>query len=162
LLAKHVESALSQGFGDLRITVPVGGNTEFGRHATQLHRILNGVAAFSFRCQKKRMGYITAVIGVRGCPARHHAHQVPSHNRIRIRSTSASPRPVAKRIDAAGAHITNSATDPELTEAALRLLRVPAVPGCLEFLVLGVLKHFLCSTVNALLIHSNLSVQSRQ
>jgi hypothetical protein len=80
---------------------------------------------------------------VRRRAARHHAHQVPGHNRIRIRSTSAPLRLAAKRIYAAGAHIANSATNPELTEAALRLLLVPTVPSRLEFLVLGMLKHFL-------------------
>jgi hypothetical protein len=89
--------------------------------------------------------------------ARHHAHQVPGHNRIRIRSTSASPGLAAKRVDAAGAHIANSATNPELTEAALRLLLLPTVPCRLELLVLGMLEHFLCRTINALLIHSNLA-----
>jgi hypothetical protein len=108
------------------------------------------------------MGYIAAVIGVGSRSTRNHAHQVAGHNRIRIRATSASARLAAERVDAAGSHIADSTTNPELTEAALRLLLVPTVPGRLESLVVGMLKHFLCSTINALLIHGNLSVQSRQ
>jgi hypothetical protein len=88
--------------------------------------------------------------------ARHHAHQVAGHNRIRIRSTSAPLWLAAKRIDAAGAHITNSAANPELAKAALRLLLLPTVPDRLQILILGKLKHFLCRTINAPLIHSNL------
>jgi hypothetical protein len=88
---------------------------------------------------------------------RHHAHQVAGHNRIRIRSTSAPARLAAKRIDAARAHITNSAANPELAEAALRLLLFPTVPCRLEFLVLGMLKHFLRGRINALLVHNNLA-----
>ena len=137
-----MESALRQGLGDLRITVPIGGNAEFGRDSAQLSGILDGIAAFSLRCQKKRMGYIAAVIGVGRRSTRHHAHQVAGHNRIRIRSTSAPARLAAKRIDAAGAHIADSATNPELPEAALRLLLLPTVPGRLEFLVVGMLEAF--------------------
>src|SRR5208337_4213557 len=166
LLTKHVESALSQGLGDLRVTVPIGGNSEFGRHAAQLYGILNGIAAFSLRGQKKRMGYIASVIGVGGRSTRNHADQVAGHNRIRIRSTSASARLTAEGIDAAGSHITDSTTNAELTKAALRLLLVPTVPSRLESLLVGMLEHFLCSTINALLIHrslafSRLSLQRR-
>jgi len=102
------------------------------------------------------MGYIAAVIGVGGRSTCNHANQVAGHNRIRIRSTSASARLAAERIDAAGSHIANSATNPELTKAALRLLLVPTVPSRLESLLVGMLEHFLCSTINALLIHGNL------
>ena len=137
--------------------MPIGGNPEFGRDSAQLHGILDGIAAFSLCCQKKRMGYIAAVIGVGGRSTRNHAHQVAGHNRIRIRSTSASARLAAERIDAAGSHIANSATNPELAEAALRLLFLPTVPSRLESLLVGMLEHFLCSTINALLIHCSLA-----
>jgi hypothetical protein len=103
------------------------------------------------------MGYIAAVIGMGGRSTRDHAHQVAGHNRIRIRSTSAPARLAAERVDAAGSHITDSAANPKLTEAALRLLFLPPVPSRLEFLVVGMLKHFLCSTINAFLIHCSLA-----
>jgi hypothetical protein len=102
------------------------------------------------------MDYIAPVIGVGSRSTRNHAHQVAGHNRIRIRSTSASARLAAERIDTAGSHIANSATNPELTKAALRLLFLPTVPSRLESLLVGMLEHFLCSTINALLIHGNL------
>jgi hypothetical protein len=146
---------LCHGLGYLRITVPIGSNAEFGCDLAQLNGILEGIAALFLRCQKKRMGYIAAVIGVSGRSTRNHAHQIAGHNRIRIRATSASTRLAAERIDAAGSHITDSTTNPELTKAALRLLLLPTVPSRLESLVVGMLKHFLCSTINALLIHSS-------
>jgi hypothetical protein len=148
---------LSHGLGYLRITVPIGSNAEIGCDSAQLNGILDGIAALSLCCQKKRMGYIAAVIGVGGRSTRNHAHQVAGHNRIRIRSTSASARLAAERIDAAGSHITYSTTNPELAEAALRLLLLPTVPSRLESLVVGMLEHFLCSTINALLIHCSLA-----
>jgi hypothetical protein len=138
-----VESVLCHGLGQLRITVPIGSNAEFGCDFAKLNGILEGIATFSLRGQKKRMGYIAAVIGVCSRSTRNHAHQVAGHNRIGIRSTSASARLAAERIDAAGSHITDSATNPELTEAALRLLLLPTVPSRLESLVVGMLEHFL-------------------
>jgi hypothetical protein len=152
---------LCHGLGYLRITVPIESNAEFGCDFAQLNGILDGIAAFSLCCQKKRMGYIAAVIGVGGRSTCNHSHQVAGHNRIRIRATSASARLAAEGIDAAGSHIANSATNPELTEAALRLLLVPTVPSRLESLLVGMLKHFLCSTINALLIHSNLALSAK-
>jgi hypothetical protein len=148
---------LGHGLGYLRVTVPIGSNAEFGCDFAQLNGVLEGIAALSLRCQKKRMGYIAAVIGVGSRSTRNHAHQVAGHNRIRIRSTSASARLAAEGIDAAGSHITDSTTNPELAEAALRLLLVPSVPSRLESLLVGMLEHFLCSTINALLIHGSLA-----
>jgi hypothetical protein len=134
---------LCHGLGYLRITVPIESNAEFGCDFAQLNGILEGIAALSLCCQKKRMGYIAAVIRMGGRSTRNHAHQVAGHNRIRIRSTSASARLAAERIDAAGSHIANSATNPELTKAALRLLFLPPVPCRLESLLVGMLEHFL-------------------
>jgi hypothetical protein len=77
--------------------------------------------------------------------------------RIRVRATGAPLRPAAKGIDAAGAHVADSATNSKFAEAALRLLLLPAVPDRLEVLIIGNLKHFQCCWINALLVHTHLS-----
>jgi hypothetical protein len=97
-----------------------------------------------------------------GRPGGDHAHEVPGHDRIRIRSADAAALLATEWIDAAGAHIADAATDPELAEAALRLLRFPAVPGRLHLLVPSNLKHFLRGAIYALLFHSNLPSRNLQ
>jgi hypothetical protein len=62
-------------------------------------------------------------------PSGDHADEVPGHDRIRIGATDATAQPAAEWVDAAGVHIADAATHPELAEAALRLLRFPPVPG---------------------------------
>ncbi|OPZ76802.1 MAG: hypothetical protein BWY79_01448 [Actinobacteria bacterium ADurb.Bin444] len=80
---------------------------------------------------------VTAVVGVRRRPGRDHTTQVAGHDDVGVGSANATLRPLTERIDATGTHSTDAAAQPHLTVAALRLLRLMAVPDGFHSVALG-------------------------
>jgi hypothetical protein len=89
------------------------------------------------------------------CSRCDHAREIPRHDGIGIGAADATLWSFPERVNATGPHVTDATTDAQLSKTALGLLRLPAIPRCLQSLLLGTLEHLLCRTIYAALFHGS-------
>jgi hypothetical protein len=128
LLPEIGQRSLGQLDGDLTIVAAFDSEAVEAGDLTELDRILDGViAGLILRSKKERMGDVATVVGMRGRAGSDHPNEIARCDGIDVCAADATLRLPSD--DPAGSHAADPATEALGSELALRLHRVPPIPG---------------------------------
>ena len=133
LLTKLGQAKFPQLDGDVLVVPALDLDARLGSHLVEFALVLDLVAwGLALDRGQESGGHVAAVVGVGGGATGDHADEVAGHDGAGRGSADALISALSEGVDAAGPHEAVSAADAQFPEAALRLLRLVALPNGLR------------------------------
>jgi len=150
LLSELAEGDSRDAVRDLAERLAFGFDAQFFGERPEFLLVLDLIVALIiFGGHEECVGYIAAVVGVGGRARGDHACEVAGCDYVGRRAADALARPVAEGVDAARPHCAVTTAESELSEPALGLHDLVAVPGHEKVRVARAIEHFDRGGVNA-------------